>query len=314
MPDGVGSHHAGAQHIVSALRTALVGRAVLRFDGPGVDGPAPALGRVIEQVRRNGRQILVVWDDGLILHTRLGFAGVWHLYREGEPWRKPFAQVRAAITVPGWVAACFNAPTVETYREFDRYRHPGFGRTAPDLNRILATDAGGGCADVTECARRLHEHVDPDASVADALLDPHVAFGIGNVYRCEVLWRCAVHPLARVGDLSPQECLQLLQTAAELLRRNIEHANSAAPPVDTRDELVVYGRNGQRCGRCGDTIEVYRLGAQQRMLYWCAGCQVAHDPGLVVGPDDDAALVMDPHPAAARFVADLPWRRPDLAG
>ncbi|MCU1504332.1 MAG: nei [Ilumatobacteraceae bacterium] len=286
---------------MSALRTALVGRAVLRFDGPGVDGPAPSLGRVIEHVNRTGRRIQIGWDDGLILHTRLGLAGAWHLYREGEPWRKPFAQVRVAITVRGWVAACFNAPVVETYREFDRHRHPSFGRTAPDLS--------GRGPDVAGCAQRLGGYHDRDAPVLDVLLDPHVVVGLGNVQRSEVLWRCGLHPFARVGDLTSGECLQLVGTAAALLQRNADYA-LAADPVDTRDDLVVYGRNGQRCGRCGDTIQVRRIGEHQRVLYWCAGCQTAHDPHQV--ELDEAP--MDPRPAAARYVVDSPWRRSDLAG
>jgi endonuclease-8 len=298
VPDGAWSRH-GAQHTVSALRTALVGRAVLRFDGPGVDGPAPALGRVVEEINRRGRSIQVVWDDGLILHTRLGLRGVWHLYREGEPWRKPFAQVRVAITVPGWVAACFNAPVVETYREFDRYRHPGFGRSAPDLAAARP--------DVAECARRLHLSADPDAPLVEVLLDPQVACGIGNVHRSEALWRCALHPFARVGDLSSGECQLLVETAATLLRRNAEYATSALP-IDTRDELAVYGRNGQRCERCGDTIRVRRLGEQQRLLYWCAGCQTGRDPQCD-WVDEHAS----DQPPAGRFAPDPP-RRSDLAG
>ena len=54
---------------------------------------------------------------------------------------------RVAITVPDWVAVCFNAPVVETYREFDRYRHPGFGRLGPDLCKPDA--------DLDECAARM---------------------------------------------------------------------------------------------------------------------------------------------------------------
>jgi endonuclease-8 len=107
--------------------------------------------------------------------------------------------------------------------------------------------------------------------------------------------------------------VRLLDTATELLRGNVERATGDAA-VDTRDGLVVYGRNGQRCARCGDTIEVCRIGAHQRMLYWCAGCQVDHDPGLAADPDPLVDPMLDPHPAATRFVADLPWRRSDLAG
>ncbi|MEO5724572.1 MAG: DNA-formamidopyrimidine glycosylase family protein [Ilumatobacteraceae bacterium] len=297
MPDGD-----GINHVVAALRTALVGRAVVRFDGPGLQGPAPTAGRVIEEVHRRGRHVQILWDDGLVLHTNLRLSGVWHLYRDGEPWRRPFTQLRVAITVPGWVAACFNAPVVESYREFDRYRHPGFGRCGPDLSVMQPP--------VEESAALLGEYYDPAAAVAEALLDAQVARGIGNVYRSEVLWECGMHPMAEVGQLDAAERLRLFEAAARMLRSNLERVVWDTAP-DNRDALMVYGRNGQRCGRCGDTVEVRRIGEHARLLYWCAGCQTAHDPKL---GDPRRTRSMDPHPAATKFMADLPWRRGDLAG
>lgn len=252
------------QHVVSGLRTALVGRAVLRFDGPGVDGPAPLPGRVIEQVQHRSRHLQILWDDGLVLHTNLRFRGVWHLYREDELWRRPTTQLRVAIMVPGWVAACFSAPVAETYREFDRYRHPGFGRGGPDLYSP--------CPDVDMSVRRMTEYFEPNTPVAEVLVDPHVVCGIGNVYRSEALWACGIDPLAEIGGFDPSVCRDLLATAAELLQRNVA-AVAADVPGDTRDALEVYGRNGQRCARCGDTVAVRRLGDHRRLLYWCGGCQ-----------------------------------------
>ncbi len=252
--------------MVSGLRTALVGRAIVRFDGPGVDGPEPALGRMIDQVEHTGRQVEVVFDDGLVLHTNLRFGGVWHLYREGARWRRPMRQLRVAIAVPGWVAACFNA-SAETYREFDRYRHPGFGRLGPDLSSAHP--------DVDVGVAQMLAYFDPDAVVADVLVDPQVVCGIGNVYRSEVLWACAVHPLTRVDTLSEALCHTMLTTAAAMLRDNFDAVTSPAPS-DTRDALHVYGRNGQRCERCGDTIAVRRFGGRHRLLYWCDGCQFDH--------------------------------------
>jgi len=91
------------------------------------------------------------------------------------------------------------------------------------------------------------------------------------------------------------------------------HLHRPPPAVDRdRPGLAVYGRNGQRCPRCGDTIEVRRFGAQARLLYWCPGCQVHCGPRAVA--DDSVERSMDPHPAAAKFLAELPWRRRDLAG
>ena len=49
MPEGEAIHRTAA-----ALRTALVGRAVLSFEAPRLDGPMPAAGRVIELVESHG--------------------------------------------------------------------------------------------------------------------------------------------------------------------------------------------------------------------------------------------------------------------
>ena len=284
------------QHVVSGLRTALVGRAVLRFDGPGVDGPAPLPGRVIERVQYRSRHVQIVWDDGLVLHTNLRFGGVWHLYRDGERWHRPTSQLRVAIVVPGWVASCFNAPVAETYREFDRHRHPGFGRGGPDLYAP--------CPDIEASVQLMTEYFEPTAPVAEVLVDPHVVCGIGNVYRSEALWACGVDPLAPIGALDRAVCRELLHAAADLLQRNVAAAE-ADFPGDTRDALEVYGRNGQRCARCGDTVAVRRLGDHRRLLYWCAGCQ-SHDG---VGHQVIEATGAAP---AARLVGED--RRHDLAG
>lgn len=300
MPEGDTIHRAAA-----ALRTALVGRPTVQFDAPRLYGPHPAAGRVIERVESHGKHLEIVWDDGLVLHTHMRMTGSWHLYRAGEPWRKSSEQMRVAIEVPDWVAVCFNAPVVETYREFDRQRHPGFGRLGPDL-------CTASTAQLQDCAKRLYYYDPADEMVADVLLDQHVACGVGNVYRSEVLWACELSPFARIHDLEPVDCVQLVNTAARLLRANLQRSQRITDP-NAPGGLGVYARNGQRCVRCGDTIQVRRLGEHARLLYWCPGCQVRKAPAI-----DDTPLglarEMDPHPAAAKYLAELPWRRDTAAG
>ena len=118
MPEGDTIHRTAA-----ALRTALVGQPIMSFDAPRLIGPRPAPGRVVERVESHGKHLEIVWDDGLVLHTHMRMTGSWHLYRVGEPWRRSSRQMRVEIRVADWVAVCFNAPVVETYREFDRHRH-----------------------------------------------------------------------------------------------------------------------------------------------------------------------------------------------
>lgn len=292
MPEGDTIHRTAA-----ALRIALVGRPTRRFDAPRLFGPKPAPGRVIELVEAHGKHLEIRWDDGLVLHTHMRMTGSWHLYRVGEMWRKPDGQARVVIGVPEWVAVCFNAPVVETYREFDVQRHPRNGRLGVDL-------INASIPELEDAARRLYGYHDRELIVSEALLDQHLFCGVGNVYRSEVLWNTQISPFAKVGSLDPGDCKQLITTAARLLRGNLR----AGEPRS----LAVYGRNGQPCGRCGDTVHVRRVGDNARVLYWCSSCQTVHAPVRPAAALSELAE-MDPHPAARRFLADLPWRRTGTA-
>ena len=228
---------------------------------------------------------------------------MWHLYRTGERWRKPSSQLRVGITVDGFAAVCFGARTVETYREFDTHRHPGYGRTGPDL-----CDAS---ADLDAAVEALVQYDDLDASIAEALLDQQVASGVGNVFRSEILWASKQHPFAPVSMLARPDMERIITVATRVLQIHLNPQTAADP--SRRASLAVYGRNGQRCPRCGDTVEVRRLGEHSRLLYWCPGCQVHRGPRAE--PTEAELRPMDPHPAAAKFLAELPWnRRGDLAG
>jgi endonuclease VIII len=278
------------------MRTALVGQPMQRFEAPKLIGPVPQAGRLIEAVEAKGKHLEVAWDDGLVLDTVLKGDSEWHVYRPGAPWRRSWELLRASIETSDWVAVCFKAPSVETYRQPDRARHPGLGRLGPDLC------APG--ADLAEAVDLLLSYPQPTARVRDVLVDQHVMQGVGNVYRCEVLWACELSPWAQVADLSQSDATQIVNTAAKLLRATRGRMRRVAT---TPDGLAVYGRVGQACPRCRATIDARPVGRYSRMLYWCEGCQVRYDRR-------DATPIagmreMDPHPAAALFLNDLPWRR-----
>ena len=110
MPEGDTIYRAAA-----ALRTALVGRTVSKFEAQRLVGPAPRRGAAVERVESHGKHLEIVFDDGIILHTHMRMIGSWHLYHPGEKWRKRRHQARVIIETDEWVAVCFNAPVVETY-------------------------------------------------------------------------------------------------------------------------------------------------------------------------------------------------------
>lgn len=294
MPEGDTIHRSA-----SALRTALAGKVMLRFDAPRLIGPSPRAGRVIENVESHGKHLEVQWDDGLVLDTHMRMTGSWHLYHAGDRWRSPYTQMRAAIEVEEWVAVCFNAPHVETYQCPDRRRHPGSGRLGPDL-----------CASGTDLSRVVNlllTYPDSEARLGAVMLDQRVMCGVGNVYRCEVLWATELSPYAKVGALSEHDAIRVVNTAASMLRANLATSRRVtSADSHSRSGYAVYGRPGQRCPRCGGSIESRPMGPHHRTLYWCPGCQTHLDPRLERYADDTP---MDPHPAAQRWIADLPWNR-----
>jgi formamidopyrimidine-DNA glycosylase len=103
--------------------------------------------------------------------------------------------------------------------------------------------------------------------------------GIGNAYADEICWRAGIYPFRRRASLSREEADHLyaamravLTEAIDTLRQRI----GSAVEVEIRDFLVVHGRAGEPCPRCGTPIsEVKRA---RRATHFCRTCQ----PGLLV--------------------------------
>jgi endonuclease-8 len=210
-------------------------------------------------------------------------SGSWHLYRAGEHWRKSSKQMRVVIEVPGWQAVCFSAPVVETYRAGEFSRHPGLGSVGPDLCKEDAN--------IDDCVVRMSMYCDRDTTVAEVLLDQRIACGVGNVYKSEVLWACELSPFTAVGALDVEQRTRLIETAARMLRANLDRPTRVTAE-GTPEGLAVYGRFGKPCPRCATPIEVRKHGEQARVTYWCPECQLflplpEPDPDELGAPEEE---------------------------
>jgi endonuclease-8 len=290
VPEGDSIHHTAA-----AFRIALVDKKMVRFDAPLLIGVVPNAGRTIVRVESVGKDLEIEWDDGIILHAHLRRAGFWDLYRKDDIWQRPHREMRAVIETAAWVAVCFNAATVETYRQPGISRHPWFGRLGPDLCSIDA--------DLDRCVELLLTYDDRRTPIGEVLLDQRVFCGLGNVYRSEVLWACELHPFAPVGEIGEALARRVVNVAARLLRANLANAEQVALP-GVPGGLGVYGRTGRGCYRCADTVRARDGTGPERILYWCPGCQNRLSPVAPAAAD----LPTDQHPAAKAFRAEeTPW-------
>jgi endonuclease VIII len=261
MPEGDTIHRTAA-----TLRAALVGRTLVRVELPRRPPPHPGVGATVERVEARGKHLLIGCSDGLTVHTHQRMTGSWHLYRPGERWQRPPGSARVVLGVEGRVAVCFAAPIVEVLDAGALTRHPVLRQLGPDLCEPTV--------DLDEVVARMGQRCPPDEPIGEVLLDQRVACGVGNVYRCDVLFLHGLHPTTPLSAVGPATRRELVATAADLLRRNLT-GGARTTTGGPAGSLWVYGRAGRPCRRCGTAIERGRLGAQARVVDHCPRCQPA---------------------------------------
>ncbi len=220
----------------------------------------------IDSVYARGKHLFVSLHNGTVLRSHLGMYGSWHRYAKGEPWRKPRSQASLVLETETDDYVCFNAKEVELVSEQSVRERIVHTRLGPDL----IADA----VDIASIVKRARDILEPDALLADALLDQRIAAGIGNVYKSEVMFMERLSPSLTLADISDESLARCFETAATLLRNNLGGGKRV-----TRDEgdgagrLWVYGRTGLPCHECAEPIVSRRFGRHHRGTFWCPRCQ-----------------------------------------
>jgi endonuclease-8 len=201
--------------------------------------------------------------------------GSWHRYSPGERWLRSPSRARLILEVPGAVAVCFDAPTVELYEIRAEPAHPVLSTLGPDL---LAEDFDETA--VAEATRRLRDPGRASLTIAEALLDQRTLAGVGNIYKNEVLFVERVDPFARVADIDDGTLRRLIVSARRLLLAGSERGvrdttDSGSAGRRVTDRLWVYRRAARPCRRCGAIILTRTHGLMNRRTFWCPRCQPA---------------------------------------
>jgi len=244
MPEGDSLHRAARRLQV------LVGEHV-EVETPhpraAVKGLAERLdGRRLEQVEAVGKNLLLHFEDGLVLRSHLRMNGRWRVERRGATHAgKPWLVLRGAEHE----AVLWNGAVLELV-------------TSCHLPR-LGPDILGEPPDYETMLVRLR--ADPGREVGDALLDQRLVAGIGNLWKAEALWEARVSPWRRLAEVSEAELRAVLEAAHTLMRSSVEGG---------RPQRHVYRRAGRACPRCGAVVRSAPQGDNARTAYWCPSCQV----------------------------------------
>lgn len=243
--------------------------------GRFAEGAALLDGTVLERSWAHGKLLFVDFADERTLYVHLGLIGKWFVLPLPVPGEEPAITgvVRLRLLSEGHVAdlrgpmACRVVEPGEVSRLVERQ---GPDPLQPDQDPDVAYQR------IASSGR----------SVAELLMDQTVVAGVGNIYRCEVLWRLRVHPL-RPGRTLKRATWQTiwedlvalmpwgvrtgsiitLDDVLEDVRAHLE----TGQPVEVPREFAVYQRAGEACLRCGSRVRHTIVAG--RNLFWCGNCQ-----------------------------------------
>ena len=201
------------------------------------------VGAQVASVARRGKHQLIRLGDGSTLHVHFRMTGDWETGLTRDP-LPPYARVvidftdgsRAVLTDPRALSTLtLHAPGVDPL--------PNLGPDATD-----PAFTAGYLADALS-KRRI--------PIKPALLDQRVVAGLGNIYATEALWLARIEARRPASSLDRRELARLVKAIRRVLEKG--------------EPWSVYDREGQRCPRCGTTIE--RIIQAGRSTYWCPQCQ-----------------------------------------
>jgi formamidopyrimidine-DNA glycosylase len=243
-------------------------------------------GRTVNELRRHGKYLVAVLDDGAQVLLHLGMTGQLFvqgssslrllssttrasLKPEDQPEFKPdrHTHLRLAFTDSG--------PEVwfRDTRKFGKVKWIAPGDSDPRLDK-LGPDALGADGDRLHDATRRR-----GVAIKSLILNQQVIAGVGNIYADEALFLSGLRPTRKAGTLTREKCDALAANIRKVLLRSIETGGSSisdyiSPDGEDgayQDERHVYGRTGEPCKACGRAIKRVTVG--QRGTHFCPSCQ-----------------------------------------
>lgn len=259
------------QTVLDGFTTALKGRRVTSLTGlyPGTliidpDIPNEVFPARITCAERRGKYMLFCLDSGyrMIIHLRMTGKLVYNP-TPGEYGKHE----RARFELEDGTAVHFIDP--RTFGKITLCATENMAKFIPELGAEPLSKE----FTPEYCRSRFTGKKQP---IKTALLDQRIVAGLGNIYVCELLYRCGIDPRRPAKDLSDKELKSVVRHTVEVLNEAI--ANNGTSISDFRsiddktggfqDFLRVYQK--KHCPKGHDIANV-RLGG--RSSFYCPVCQ-----------------------------------------
>jgi endonuclease VIII len=277
MPEGH-TLHALAGRLGRAFASTAV--EVSSPQGRFTDGAALLDGRVLRGASAWGKHLFAEFEGDAWLHVHLGLIGKFAVHRRrpadgAPPGHEPVqGQVRLRLLNDRYVGDLRgpNLCAVVTPEDVEAVH----ARLGPDPLRPGA--------DPDVAWRKISRS---QRTVAELLMDQTVLAGVGNVYRCELLFRHRVDPFRPGREVRAATWRAVWDDLARLMPLGVvagqiltleEQVDAAVAELESSGRITpperayyVYRRSGEPCRLCGAKVRTELVAG--RNLFWCGRCQ-----------------------------------------
>jgi formamidopyrimidine-DNA glycosylase len=259
---------------VDSLRSRVEGRRLerVRLSSPfvlrSVDPPLEAtFGRIVRELRRIGKRIVVGFEEDLFVVVHLMIAG---RLRWREPGAKPGVGSKLLLATFDFD----NGTLLFTEAGSTKRASITVVKGEPALREVDR----GGLEPLEATAEQFREALQRENhTLKRGLTDPRLFSGIGNAYSDEILHRARLSPLKLTRSLTDAELSRLFEaTRATLLtwiERLRDECRGGFPEKVTafHPEMAVHGRFRLPCPTCGSPVQ--RIVYAENECNYCARCQ-----------------------------------------
>ena len=117
------------------------------------------------------------------------------------------------------------------------------------------------------------------SAIKTFIMDQKIVVGVGNIYASESLFLSGINPKKAAGKISKAKYQELVIAIKQVLAKAIEDGGttlkdfvgSDGKPGYFAQQLRVYGRAGEACIQCNQTVKQITQG--QRSTFYCSNCQ-----------------------------------------
>ncbi len=229
--------------------------------------PSYLEGQTVQQISRRSKYLLVSTLNGhLLIH--LGMSGNLRILPQNTPVKKH-----------DHVDIHLSSQQILRYHDTRRFGCILWTTQAPDQHVLLrelgqeplTPELTGDYWYQRARSRKL--------AVKNYIMDNHIVVGIGNIYANEALFLAGIHPNRAAQQLTLADYQRLLICVRRVLNTAIamggttlrDFTDGTGKEGYFKNELQIYGREGEKCTQCGKIIKHMQIG--QRSSYYCPHCQ-----------------------------------------